>query len=146
MKRFLRLVSLILVMAMVASVPVYAAEQEEATPYSSAFFTKYSTYLYKISSIQFEVWFEVSATGGMTQLGVSQIKVQRSADKSTWETMKTYTPDSYSQMLCSNTGTHASCVTYAGTPGYYYRAYVTFYAKNSSGTGELFKYTAVMQL
>lgn len=146
MKRFLRLVSLVLVMAMVVSVPVYAAEQEEATPYSSAFFASYSTYLYKISSIQFEVWFEVSATGKMTELGVSQIKVQRSADKENWTTMKTYTPDNYSQMLCSNTSTHASCVTYAGTPGYYYRAYVTFYAKNSSGTGELFKYTAVMQL
>ena len=146
MKRFLRLVSLILVMAMLCAAPANAAVEEEATTYSSAYFMKYSTYLYKISSIQFQVWFDVTATGGMDQLGVSSIKVQRSADKETWTTMKTYTPDSYSQMLCENTGMHTGYVTYAGTAGYYYRAYVTFYAKDSSGQGKLNKYTAVMQL
>ena len=45
-------------------------------------------------------------------------------------------------MIDDNTAFHAATLTCTKTSGYYYRAYVEFYAKNSTGTGELNYYTA----
>lgn len=147
MKRFLRCVSLFLVMAMLLSIPAFAQTREEVSTWSSAFFMRHLQYLYKITSVQFEVWFEVTAVSGMDELGASVIKVQRSANgTSGWETTKTYYKENYSQMICKDTCAHTACVSYVGTPGYYYRALITYYAKNSSGIGKYSLYTSTMQL
>lgn len=82
----------------------------------------------------------------MTELGASIIKVQRSSDGANWTTMKTFYKEDYSQMICTNTVCHAAYVTYTGTRGYYYRAYIELYAKNSSGTGIMPEYTSTIQL
>lgn len=141
MKRFFQFVTLILVISLVLSTPVFASE-----PRSSAFFIRTSTYLEKVSGTTFDVWFDVTATGIMDELGVSTIKVQRSSDQSNWSTMYTYSKDSYSQMICENTASHVDHVRYSGTAGYYYRAKVTFYAKNSSGTGTYVMYTSTIKV
>lgn len=142
MKRLVQCISLLLVMAMLMTIPAFAA----GTPKASRYFIRTSTYLEKTSGTTFDVWFDVTATGTMQELGVSTIKVQRSSDNSTWTTMKTYSKADYSQMTDDNTVAHDDCVTYTGTAGYYYRAKVTFYAKNSSGTGEYVMYTDVISV
>lgn len=139
MKRFLRLVSMLLVMAMLMAVPALAADA--TPPRASAFFHMTSTYLYKTTGANFEVWFDVVAVERMDQIGVSEIRVQRSLDETNWQTVKTYTPEYYSQMIAENTAGHADCVTHIGTNWYYYRAMVVFYAKDERGTGELVRYT-----
>ena len=145
MKRFSRYLCILLIIVMLLSVPVFA--QDEAAPWSSSFFHSHLEYLYKISSLRFQVWFEIRANRTMDELGVSTIVVQRSSNgTSGWENMKTFYKADNSQMICSNTGTHTDCVTYTGTPGYYYRAKITYYAKDSSGTGSYTAYTDVMQL
>ena len=133
MKRFLKIISLILTIALVCAVPVCA--EEESSARSSSYFIGHDAYLYKISSTKFQVWFDVDAPREMEELGARTIKVQRSSDGSTWTTMFTYTKEHYPQMIDTNTGTHAAYVPYTGTQGYYYRAKVTFYAKDSTGTG-----------
>ena len=142
MKRLIRFVSLFLVMTLLVTVTAFAAE----TPRASLFFTRTSTYLEKVSGTTFEVWFDVIATGTMEEVGVSSIKVQRSSDKSNWTTVKTFLKENYSQMTDDNTAGHIDCVTYTGTTGYYYRAKVTFYAKNSSGSGEYVMYTSTISV
>lgn len=142
MKRLVQCISLLLALVMLMTIPAFAV----GTPKASYYFTRMSTYLEKTSGTTFEVWFDVTATGTMQELGVSTIKVQRSSDRSTWTTMKTYSKADYSQMTDDNTAGHADCVTYTGTTGYYYRAKVTFYAKNSSGTGEYTLYTSTISL
>lgn len=140
MKRLFRCVSVILVIAMCLAVPVSAIE--EATPWASNYFVCRSAYLYKTSDNQFQVWFNVSAFDIMNELGTSEIKVQRSSDKETWTTMSTYKKAVYPQMIGYNTGNHSDCVTYySASSGFYYRAYVEFYAKNSSGTAYYGMYT-----
>ena len=134
MKRFSRIVCMLLAVVMVFAAPAAAIENENSR--ASNFFMSSDVYLYQTTSTQFRVWFEVSALGGMDKLGASEIKVQRSSDNENWTTMKTYTMDSYSNMICENTGAHASYVTYTGQTGYYYRAKITLYAENSSGFGE----------
>ncbi len=134
MKRFFKAVCIILVVALLLAIPAFAAE--EISPWASIYFVNYSTYLYRTTGTSFEIWFEVAARDIMEEVGVNCIILQESSDGQNWTSIKTYTPENYPQMLCANTGTHADCVSYTGRSGYDYRAYVTFYAKKSTGFGE----------
>ena len=118
----------------------------ETTSRASNFFVETGTYIDKVSGTTFEVWFEVMAKGLMDELGVSTIKIERSSDGTNWMTMKTYSMSNYSQMIDEDTGWHGSYVTYTGSYGYYYRAKVTFYAKNASGTGTYTMYTSTVMV
>ena len=132
MKRFIQCVCLILVLSVFLAIPVTA---EEISPWSSRYFMSVSAYIYNVSSTQFQVRFNVTATGMMDELGVNSIEVQRSADNSNWEHVKTYTKEEYENLVVSDTFDHSSYVTCSKASGYSYRAYVEFYAKDSSGTG-----------
>lgn len=146
MKKLVRFVCMILVFGLLFAVPAQAAET--AVPRASYFFSSYGTDLYKASSTSFEIWFDVDANAStMQELGVSEIIVYRSADQQSWTKMKTYTPTNYPDMLDYNTGSYAGYVTYNyATTGYYYTAYITFYAKNSSGIGERYVYTEILRM
>lgn len=135
MKRFSQCVCLILIVAMVFAMPVFATEAVEQR--SSAYFMKFSVYLWEIEGSKFEVWFDVTAVESMDELGTKTIKVQRSTDEENWTTVKTYQKADYSQMVASNKVAYANCVTYSYTNGYYYRAVIVLYAKKGTGTGEL---------
>ena len=144
MKRFSRLICILLAIVMVLAVPATAVEDNAQR--ASAFFGSSSVYLYKTSGTQFQAWFEVSALGGMQKLGASVIRIQESSDDENWTTVATYRMEYYSNLICENTGAHASYVTYTGTTGKYYRAWITLYAKNSSGFGEWDRYTTSLKL
>ena len=147
MKKLVRVFCMILVCSLLFAVPAQAAETAE--PRASAFFATYGTDLYKTSSSSFQIWFDVMANAGNTMqvLGVSEIIVYRSADQQSWTKMRTYTMDNYPQMVDQDTTYHADYVTYNyATTGYYYRAYITFYAKNSTGIGERYVYTEILRM
>jgi hypothetical protein len=127
---------------MLAMVIILAVPAQAADARSSSFFTRSSVYLYETSGTTFQAWFEVTAVRTMDKIGAKEIKIQRSSDNENWTTMKTYSMDDYSNMICENTVGHAACVTYTGTRGYYYRAYITLYAKDSTGTGTWTRYTS----
>lgn len=132
MKRFMQFVCVILIVSTVLAVPVFAAEQ------ASDFFGSHSCYLWEISDSEFQAWFRVTAVEGMDVLGASEIKIQRSTDKTNWETVQTHT-----NLFAYDTGYHSGYVTYSSAEaGYYYRARVTFYAENSSGIGKYTDYTS----
>lgn len=139
MRRFLRTVCFLMAAVMLFSTTAFAAESR-----SSNFFAKSSTYIDRSSSSKLDIWFDVTAVGTMQVLGVRSIELQKSTDKTNWSYVKTYEMADFPQMTCSNTVAHADCVTYYGNSSYYYRAYVEFYAKNSSGTGVYGKYTATV--
>lgn len=134
MRCFVRCVCLILVLVTCLAIPVAAVE--EISPYASNFFGYQTAYLCEISGTQFQVWFNVTAVDEMTELGVSYIDIERSSDGENWKVVKTYDKADYSNLVARNTGNHSSYVTYSSaSSSYEYRAYVKFYAKNSSGTG-----------
>lgn len=143
MKPMIRCVSLVLAIIMLLAVPVNAAmpSDQVITPQASDYFSALRYYLYRVSDTKFEVWYEAYAVGTMQEIGVSMIKVQRSADGVNWSTMQTFTYDLTPSMMCYDTFSHTGYINYYGTPGYYYRAYIRFHAKNSNGTGELHRYT-----
>ena len=63
MARVVRMLSFILAVVVLVSVPVCAAENVDQR--ASNYFAAYSVYLHKTSSSQFQVWFEVTAVGTM---------------------------------------------------------------------------------
>lgn len=147
MKKLTRFVCMILVLSVFLAVPAQAASVVE--PRGSAFFAAYGTDLYKTSSTSFQIWFDVIANAGNTMqvLGVSEIIVYRSADQTSWTKMRTYYMEDYPEMVSQNTEDHGGYVTYSyATPGYYYTAYITFYAKNSTGIAERDVYTEIIKM
>lgn len=140
MKRFVKYVCLLLSLSLLLTIPVMAAEMPDGR--SSNFFGSSSVYLYKTSSKTFQAWFDVTAVRTMDKLGASRIKIQRSTDDENWSTVKTCTMDSYGNLVCDNTASHMSYVTYTGSSGYYYRAYIELYAKDEVGTGYWDRYTS----
>ena len=141
MKRFTKCICLILSLAMILAIPAYAAENVDAR--SSSYFGRSSVYLHETSGTTFQAWFEVTGMRIMDQIGAKEIKIQRSTDNESWTTVATYSKDDYySTLICENTSGHAACVTYTGSRGYYYRAYIKLYAKDSTGSGTWARYTS----
>ena len=142
MNKSVKLICILIIGALLV-LPVSA---ESATPYSSIFFGSYDATLYKAGMTELEVYFDVVSTGTMEELGASFIKVQRSADGEHWVTAKTYYPEEFPQMIVKNTYVVYDYVPYSAYADYYYRAYVTFYAKNSRGNGEMYQYTETIYI
>lgn len=145
MVKFSRIMAVILILAMIGSSPALAAEENVVQPRASAFISGTLAYLYDISGTTFGVWFEIIATGIMPEVGVNRIKIQRSTTgTSGWATVKTMYPEDYPEMFATGVMYYANSVSYTGKSGSYYRALVTFYAKNSTGIGEYSCYTDIM--
>ncbi|MBQ7768072.1 MAG: hypothetical protein IJ403_04240 [Oscillospiraceae bacterium] len=145
MKKYIRFVSIILVLSMLLVIPSYA--ESIAEPRGSAFFAAYGTDLYKASATSFEIWFDVDSNVDMMDvLGVSEIVVYRSANGQTgWTDVRTYDMEDYPEMTETNSYSYVNYVTYDNAwSGYYYTAYVTFYAKDSRGIGERDVYTEII--
>lgn len=141
MKKFIRMICLLVVMATLVAIPAHAAEQSER---ASLYFSSYRAYCYAASSTRIEVNFTVVGVGIMEEIGASQILVQRSSDRTNWTTVKTFSRSNYSDMIATNTGFHGATLSCDVASGYYYRAYVTFYGKNGSGQGEKYFYTEII--
>ena len=137
MNKLIRYISFVIVVSMLFAVPAFAESVDQR---ASAYFGSYDSAINRVTNTEFEVWYDVVAVDWMDELGVSSIEIQRSKNMSTWTTVATYYPEDYPQMIYENEFFVYDCVTHTGTPGYYYRAYVTFYAKKGTGTGYLFDY------
>lgn len=144
MKRFTQIICIALVFVMVMSTTAFAAEVP--SPRASNFFMASSVYFWHVSGNSYEIWFDVTAVGTMTELGVSKIVVECSTDEVDWDDVKTYYKADYSQMTDDSTASYANCVPFTAADGYSYRAIVTLYARNSSGTGEMTEVTEVLDL
>lgn len=146
MKKIVRIICMLLVCSLLFAVPAQAASAAE--PKASAFFSYYGTDLYKTSSTSFQIWYDVvSNVNRMDVLGVSEILLYKSADQQSWQQIKMYSMNAYASMVAYNTTSHGGYVSYNfATPGYYYRAYITFYAKNSTGIGERYVYTEILRM
>ena len=147
MKKPIRFICIILVCSLLLAVPVHAASAAESR--ASVFFSSYLTDLYKTSSTSFQIWFDVVANAGSSpqELGVSEIALYQSPDQQSWTRVQTYLMSDYPEMVDQNTTSHDGYVTYdTAITGYYYRARITFYAKNSRGIGELDVYTEIIRM
>lgn len=132
-----------LALTLFLAVPVSASGEVTR---GSAFFVSHCTYIYKTGGTNFQIWFEVMATAPMDELGVSYIQLQRSTDQTNWTPVKYYYPNSWGAMITENAQRYANCVTYNGFTGYYYRAYVTYYARSGNNVGYYDTYSDIIRL
>ena len=146
MKKFTKGVCLLLILATLLSTSAWAAVPEDTVSTNSLFFVSYSTYCWPIADDQFQVWFDVTAQRTMDKLGAYRIIIQKSSDGENWINVMTFLSSYYNYLLEENTAFHATYATYKGVQGCYYRAYVTFYAQNSTGTGKVSAYTRPIYL
>lgn len=145
MRKFSRIVSLFIALTLFFAIPAQAVEANDSK--SSNFFLRTGCFLHKTGERTFEVWFDLTCLGTMQQLGSTYIQVQRSSNgTSGWTPIRTYTPDGHPQMLKNNGLTYTNCVSFGGFAGYYYRAYIEFYATNSSGSGYAYMYTETIKI
>lgn len=144
MKRLTQCVIVILLVGCFFVTPVFAAEEQ--VDRSSDFFIGQNAWLSRVSSTEFNIWFDVTGTKGMDELGVSEIYVDESPDRSDWTEIKTYTSSEYPELMDYGTGLHGGHVSCSGRKGYYYRAYVVFHAKDGNATGRMPIYTFSIQL
>lgn len=138
MKGFLRTLCVSLVFVLIFSIPVSA---EENNTYSSAFFASYDSFIRNPNGSTIRIWFDVMGNGTMDKIGVSSIELEYSSDEVNWFHAKTFLPEDYPQMIRENSYFACDYVSYTGMYDFCYRAYVTFYAKNSRGQGYMSEYS-----
>ena len=143
MKKLLQITSVTIAVLMLLATPCLA---EENGTYSSIYFGSYDSSIRIVSGNTLEIWFDVVGNGTMYEIGVSSIELEYSSDAVNWFPAKTFLPESYPQMICENTFVAYDCVTYAGMYDFCYRAYVTFYAKNSRGQGYMTEYSETVYI
>lgn len=143
MKKLTQFLCILLVCMLLLPTAALAANAGDTR--ASNYFVATSAKLKKTST-GVEVWFDLTGTGMMDQIGARMVVIQRSTDGSSWTTVKTFTKESYPQMIRENFAAHTCSLTYTAAAGYYYRAYVVFYAKKGTGTGELVQYTSSLKL
>lgn len=139
----IRVIAVVLVMALTLPVGVGAATVETVQPCASSYLNSYSAYIYPAGSGKIQVWFTVTGTDYMDEIGSLRIAIYESTNNSTWTWKKTFTHESTSGMLGYDDYYHSGHVDYQGVAGRYYRAYVCIWAgENGDGDTRYFYTTA----
>ena len=123
-----RMIALLLIVAMSLPTTVSAVE-----PRASDYLDSYQAYVYPAGNGEIQVWFNVTADDYMDDVGALWIEVYESSDNSTWTYKKTYRHTAYPELLDQNDIYHSGHVTYQGTVGKYYKAYVCIWAGKDGG-------------
>lgn len=137
-----RVLAVIMIFTTFLSVGVNAATVGTVQPRASDYLSSYNAYVYPAGSGKVQVYFSVTGTDYMDELGVLSIKIYESTDNSTWTWKKTFTHDSTSGMLSYNDNYHSGHVDYQGVAGRYYRAYVCVWGGENGAGDTRYFYTS----
>lgn len=124
-----RILCLVLALTILLSVPVFAT-----TSRASKYLASYYATISETSDGNLSIYFNVIAPAKMEHLGANRISVQRYTG-SYWRTEYNFTYSEYPELQGENVGRHSCTVVYEPQyPDSSYRAVVTFYGANSSGS------------
>ena len=130
-----RTIAFLLVIILVVPMEVSASAQPRASYYLSS----YNAYVYLPGDGEVRVYFNVEGTRIMDELGTLTIQIYEcstnSSNLSDWEWKTAFTHDSTAGMLGYDDYDHSGYVSYQGTPGKYYKAYVCVWA-GKDGDGD----------
>ena len=127
-KKFFRIIALIIALTLLLSTAAFAAVN------ASAYINVTNAWITRDGNTV-EVNFWIIGTGTMDQIGVKYIYLYEKTGN-TWYWVKTfsYTDPLYTNMMDTNTGTHATYVTYSGSASKSYYASCRFYAEKDGGS------------
>ena len=123
-----RLIAILLVCSLITPIAVSAETLDVVQPCASTYLTSYNTYICPMGSGKLQIWYTVVGDTDMDHIGTLSIRLYESTDQSSWKLVKTFLHEDYSSMLADNDYFHSSYVSYNGTAGKYYKAYVCIYA------------------
>lgn len=132
---FLRLVAIILIITFFLPLTIVATAQASITPRASDYLNSYNAYIYPDAWGKIQVWISVTGVTYMDDIGALTIKIYESTDNETWTWVKTYTNGDTPSILGHDDYYYSSSVTYNGTIGRYYKAYVCIWA-GKDGDGD----------
>lgn len=122
------ILSALLCMAMLCSIPTHAVETRASDRISRTTAT-----LSKASNGDLSVYFSVQATGIMEKIGATSVAIQRSSG-SGWTTEYTFNTSNTPALLVKNSDWHGMVLTYPPRfSGVEYRAVVMIYVKDATG-------------
>ena len=120
---------LFLLLMILMVTPVFAADMR-----ASDKFANYNAKLYVESNGDFDIYFSVTASGTMDILGASKIVVERT-NGYRWAAECTLTVQYAPEMQATNASRHSAWISYEpNDPNANYRAIVTLYAEDSTGS------------
>ncbi len=128
MKKTLRIISLILIVAMLMSITAFAkAGIDQADPCSSRYILSKTAAISAIGGGTLKISFSVTAYSSIDELGACQVNLYTADGR----LMKTYYSSAYASMMGYNCSTHSATLSYPGTVGTRYYVTVVFYAENN---------------
>lgn len=128
----LRVIAIILVFIFVIPLNVSAID---AQPRASYYLSAYNAYVYLPGSGEVRVYFNVSGTNYMDEIGALRIELYESTDGTNWAWVDTFNHYSTAGMLSYIDDYHSGYVSYDGVAGRYYKAYVCIWA-GKAGEGD----------
>lgn len=129
-----RFVALILILSLVSPIGVGATDIKQAQVRASNYLDSYNTYICAMGGGNLQIWYTIVADDDMDEIGVLSIKLYESSDQTNWTRVKTYSHENYPSMLIEDDWAYSSYVSYKGTTGKYYKAYVCIWAgRNGAG-------------
>ena len=132
---FIRVISIFVVLVIICSLGVEVTAQEILQPRASDYLSSYSSYVYLPGNGEVRVYFSVSGTNYMDELGALSIAIYESTDGVNWTWKDTFMHDQTPGMLSYNDDYHSGYVSYNGIVGRYYRAYVCIWG-GKDGDGD----------
>lgn len=136
---FVRFIAVLLVFSLSVPVFAHATEAEPIQSRASAYLDNYSAYVYLPGNGEVQVYFHVTGTNVMDELGALSIAIYESTDGVNWTWKDAFRHDLTPGMLSYNDDFHTGHVTYNGIVGRYYKAYVCIWGgKNGQGDTRYF--------
>ena len=130
----IRVIAILLLVMMLCPVQVFAVQSR-----ASYYLSTYSGYVYPAGWGKIQVWFDVTGTGYMDEIGSLQIWLYESKDNENWNWVKSFEYQDNAGMLGYNNFSHTGHVEYSGTIGRYYKAYICVWAgENGEGDARYF--------
>ena len=144
MKKVLKSVSIcFIIAAMLTTAALAAVPSDPAGPQASKYIAKTTTAIGALGGGKIEVDFSITATGPMKDVGALQVDIYEvGVTGPVWSHY--YKDTGYGYFMGHNTGTHTGSVTYKGTSGHRYYAYVTFFAGEHGKAGDIHGMTTVI--
>ena len=121
-------VAIILAFSLCIPMNASAAAIDPVQPMASNYLDSYNTYICPMGSGKLQIWYTVVGDDDMDYIGTMSIRLYESSDKTSWTLVKTFLHEDYPSMLAEDDYVHSSYVSYSGTAGKYYKAYVCIYA------------------
>ena len=139
------LIAIVLVLSVVMPIPAFAALPDTVQPLASDYLVSYTSYIGPVGSGMVQIWFRVTGTDYMADIGTLSIMLYESTDNANWYWVDTFLYEDYSNMLSHDDAHHMSYVEYQGVAGRYYKAYVCIWAGDETTGDARYMWTPVEQ-